>query len=101
MGAKNGILFKNATALENTGKTEIMALDKTGTITLGQPVVTDVIPADGVTEAELMTLAYSLEKRSEHPLARAAGWAASTESSPAVSPPYITAESFVRENQAL
>lgn len=71
MGAKNGILFKNASALENTGKTEIMALDKTGTITLGQPVVTDIIPAEGVTEAELLTLAYSLEKQSEHPLARA------------------------------
>ncbi len=71
MGAKNGILFKTAVSLENTGKTEIAAVDKTGTITKGQPTVTDIIPSDNVTEKELLTLAYSLEKHSEHPLARA------------------------------
>ncbi len=71
VGAKNGILFKTAVSLENTGKTEIAALDKTGTITKGQPVVTDIIPAENVTEAELLTLAYSMEKLSEHPLAAA------------------------------
>ena len=71
MGAKNGILFKTATALENTGKTEIVALDKTGTITAGTPVVTDIIPSEKISEKELLTLAYSLEKRSEHPLAHA------------------------------
>ena len=71
VGAKNGILFKTAVSLENTGKTEIAALDKTGTITKGQPVVTDIIPAENVTENELLTIAYSLEKLSEHPLAAA------------------------------
>lgn len=70
MGAKNGILFKTAVSLEETGKVNIVALDKTGTITKGEPKVTDIIP-DGISENELMTLAYSLEKRSEHPLAKA------------------------------
>ena len=71
MGAKNGIMFKTAVSLEETGKTQIVALDKTGTITSGEPKVTDMIPADGVTEEELLTCAYALEKKSEHPLARA------------------------------
>lgn len=71
MGAKNGILFKTATALETAGKTETVALDKTGTITKGTPVVTDIIPAKGISEEELITTAYSLEKKSEHPLAKA------------------------------
>nr|WP_296958140.1 heavy metal translocating P-type ATPase [uncultured Mediterraneibacter sp.] len=71
MGAKNGIMFKTAVSLEETGKTEIVALDKTGTITSGQPEVTDMIPAEGVTEKELLTMAYALEKKSEHPLAHA------------------------------
>ena len=71
MGAKAGILFKTAASLEETGRVRVVALDKTGTITSGQPRVTDVLPAPGVTEAELLSLAYSLEKRSEHPLARA------------------------------
>ena len=71
MGAKNGILFKTSEALETAGRVQIIALDKTGTITEGKPVVTDVIPADGVTAAELLQSAYSLELRSEHPLARA------------------------------
>ncbi len=71
MGAKNGILFKTAVSLEETGKTQIIALDKTGTITEGAPQVTDVLPAAGVSEAELLTAAYALEKKSEHPLARA------------------------------
>ncbi len=71
MGAKNGILFKTSEALENTGKVQIVALDKTGTITAGKPEVTDVIAADGVDEADLLHLAYSLEKKSEHPLAGA------------------------------
>ena len=71
MGAKNGILFKTAVSLEETGKMEIVALDKTGTITSGEPKVTDLLPAEGVTEEELLTLAYALEKKSEHPLARA------------------------------
>lgn len=71
VGAKNGILFKTAEALEITGGTQIIALDKTGTITNGTPVVTDVIPADNVSETELMRCAYSLEKNSEHPLAKA------------------------------
>lgn len=70
-GAKNGIMFKTAAALEQTGRTEIIALDKTGTITSGQPEVTDVIPSEGVSESELLRLAYSLEKKSEHPLAAA------------------------------
>ena len=71
LGAKNGILFKTAVALEETGKTEIVALDKTGTITKGEPRVTDVLPADGMTETALLSLAAALEQRSEHPLARA------------------------------
>ena len=71
MGAKNGILFKTAVSLEETGKVQIVALDKTGTITNGEPVVTDMVPADGVTKEELLGLAASLEKRSEHPLAKA------------------------------
>ncbi len=71
LGAKNGILFKTAVSLEETGKTEIVALDKTGTITTGEPRVTDVLPADGLTESALLALAAALEQRSEHPLARA------------------------------
>ena len=71
MGAKNGILFKTAVSLEETGKAQIVALDKTGTITQGQPKVTDILPAEGVDEKELLSLAYALEKKSEHPLARA------------------------------
>lgn len=71
MGAKHGILFKTAVSLEETGRVQIVALDKTGTITSGQPEVTDIHPAEGFTEKELLTLALSLEKKSEHPLARA------------------------------
>jgi Cu2+-exporting ATPase len=71
MGAKNGILFKTAEALQETGTVQIVALDKTGTITNGTPVVTDLIPADGVTEEELIRKAAALEKKSEHPLAKA------------------------------
>ncbi len=71
MGAKNGIMFKTAVSLEEAGKMDIVALDKTGTITSGQPKVTDMIPAAGVSEEELLTLACSLEQKSEHPLARA------------------------------
>ena len=71
MGAKNGILFKTAVSLEETGKIQIVALDKTGTITSGQPEVTDILPAEGITRKELLTLAYALEKKSEHPLAKA------------------------------
>ena len=71
LGAKNGILFKTAVSLEETGKTEIVALDKTGTITQGEPRVTDVLPAEGMTQGELLSLAAALEQRSEHPLARA------------------------------
>ncbi len=71
MGAKHGILFKNAVSLENAGRTQIVVLDKTGTITQGQPKVTDLLPAPGVTEGELLRLAYALEQKSEHPLARA------------------------------
>ena len=71
MGARNGILFKTAVSLEETGKIQIVALDKTGTITNGEPVVTDMVPADGVTKEALIDLAASLEKRSEHPLAKA------------------------------
>ena len=71
LGAKNGILFKTAAALEEAGRTRIVALDKTGTITCGEPTVTDLLPAVGVTETELLTLAAALEGRSEHPLARA------------------------------
>ena len=71
MGAKNGILFKTAVSLEETGKTQIVALDKTGTITRGEPKVTDMIPTNGRSETELLSIAYALEKKSEHPLARA------------------------------
>ena len=71
MGAKSGVLFKTAVSLEETGKVQIVALDKTGTITNGEPVVTDMVPAEGVTEESLLALAASLEKRSEHPLAKA------------------------------
>ncbi|WP_274940162.1 heavy metal translocating P-type ATPase [Chordicoccus furentiruminis] len=71
LGAKNGVLFKTSEALENAGKIQIIALDKTGTVTAGKPVVTDIIPADGVSEKELLTAAYALERKSEHPLARA------------------------------
>ncbi len=71
MGAKNGILFKTAVSLEATGKAEIVVLDKTGTITVGEPKVTDVVPQKGVTEIELLQMAYSLESKSEHPLAKA------------------------------
>ena len=71
VGAKNGILFKTAVSLEQAGKTQIVALDKTGTITKGEPQVTDIIPADDVSESELLSLAVSLEAKSEHPLAKA------------------------------
>ena len=71
MGAKNGIMFKTAASLEAAGRTEIVALDKTGTITSGQPKVTDMVPAQGITEEELLSLACALEQKSEHPLARA------------------------------
>ena len=71
MGAKNGILFKTAVSLEETGKIEIVALDKTGTITSGEPRVTDLVPEEGVSESELLSMAYALEKKSEHPLAKA------------------------------
>ena len=71
MGARNGILFKTAVSLEETGKTRIVALDKTGTITMGEPQVTDVLPAAGVSGQELLELAAALEKKSEHPLAKA------------------------------
>ncbi len=71
VGAKHGILFKTAVSLEETGRVNVVALDKTGTITKGEPVVTDVIPSKGISENELLTLAYSLERKSEHPLARA------------------------------
>ncbi len=71
MGARNGILFKTSESLESTGKVQIIALDKTGTITAGKPEVTDIIPADGVSETELVMAAYLMEVRSEHPLAKA------------------------------
>lgn len=71
MGAKNGIMFKTAVSLEETGKMQIVALDKTGTITSGEPRVTDIILADQMTEEELLSFAYALEKKSEHPLAHA------------------------------
>ena len=71
VGARNGILFKTGAALETAGKTKIAVLDKTGTITSGQPKVTDIIPAEGISRKELMEKAYTLEKKSEHPLARA------------------------------
>ena len=71
VGAKNGILFKTASSLEQTGKIQIVALDKTGTITNGTPEITDLVPAEGISEQELLTLAYVLERKSEHPLAGA------------------------------
>lgn len=71
VGAKNGILFKNAEALEETGKVSIVALDKTGTVTVGMPKLTDIVPTDGEKEEDLIAVAYSLEKQSEHPLAKA------------------------------
>ena len=71
MGAKNGILFKTAVSLEKTGKTQIVALDKTGTITKGEPTVTDMIAINGRSKSELLSIAYALEKKSEHPLAKA------------------------------
>ena len=71
LGAKNGILFKTAASLEAAGRTQIVALDKTGTITSGEPKVTDILPAEGVSETELLTLAAALERKSEHPLAKA------------------------------
>ena len=71
VGAKNGILFKTAVSLEETGKVKIAVLDKTGTITSGEPKVTDIIPSNNVSDEELLRLAYSLEKKSEHPLAKA------------------------------
>ena len=72
MGAKNGIMFKTAVfPWKRQAKTQIVALDKTGTITSGEPKVTDMLPADGVSEEELLTYAYALEQKSEHPLARA------------------------------
>ena len=71
MGAKNGILFKNAVSLEETGRTQIVVLDKTGTITSGEPTVTDILPSEGYSGDELMDLAAALEAKSEHPLARA------------------------------
>lgn len=71
MGARHGILFKTAVSLEEAGKVQIVALDKTGTITSGEPKVTDMIPIEGIEEEELLAMAYSLEKKSEHPLAKA------------------------------
>ena len=71
MGAKHGIMFKTAVSLEEAGKMQIVALDKTGTITSGEPKVTDMIPAEGISEEELLTIAFALEKKSEHPLAHA------------------------------
>ena len=83
MGAKNGILFKTAVSLEKTGKAQIVALDKTGTITQGEPMVTDMIPVSGKSETELLRIAYALEKKSEHPLARAINQRAEKEGLPA------------------
>ena len=71
IGAKNGIMFKTAVSLEETGKINIIALDKTGTITCGEPHVTDIITADGISETELLEKAAALEAKSEHPLANA------------------------------
>ncbi|MBR6408275.1 MAG: heavy metal translocating P-type ATPase [Clostridia bacterium] len=71
VGAKNGILFKTAVSLEEAGRIQIVALDKTGTITGGEPKVTDILPVEGISEEELLSYAYSLEKKSEHPLAKA------------------------------
>lgn len=83
LGAKNGILFKTAVSLEEAGKAQIVALDKTGTITQGEPRVTDIIPASGRSEKELLSMAYALEKKSEHPLARAITQRAEQEGLPA------------------
>ena len=71
MGAKNGIMFKTAVSLEETGRAQIVVLDKTGTVTVGEPKLTDIITAEGVSKAELLSYAYALEQKSEHPLARA------------------------------
>ena len=71
LGARHGVLFKTAVSLEEAGKTQIVALDKTGTITRGEPQVTDVLPGDGISENDLLAAAFALEKKSEHPLARA------------------------------
>ena len=87
LGAKNGILFKTAASLEAAGRTQIVALDKTGTITEGSPRVTDLLPAEGVSETELLTLAAALESRSEHPLAKAV--LADAEAK-AITPPEVT-----------
>lgn len=87
LGAKNGILFKTAASLEAAGRTQIVALDKTGTITEGAPRVTNLLPAEGVTETELLTLAAALESRSEHPLAKAV--LADAEAK-AITPPEVT-----------
>ena len=86
LGARNGILFKTAAALEQTGKTRIVALDKTGTITNGAPVLTDIVPANGISEEELLTFAAALETKSEHPLAKAITAAAAERG---VTPPEI------------
>ena len=87
LGAKNGILFKTAASLEATGRTQIVALDKTGTITEGAPRVTDLLPAEGVSETELLTLAAALESRSEHPLAKAV---LACSEAKAIAPPTVT-----------
>ena len=71
MGAKNGILFKNAESMQEAGNSEIVVLDKTGTITRGEPAVSDIFPAEGIDETDLMETAFALEGKSEHPLARA------------------------------
>ena len=87
LGARNGILFKTAASLEATGRTQIVALDKTGTITEGAPRVTDLLPAEGVSETELLTLAAALESRSEHPLAKAV---LACSEAKAITPPTVT-----------
>ena len=87
LGAKNGILFKTAASLEAAGRTQIVALDKTGTITEGAPRVTDLLPAEGVSETELLTLAAALESRSEHPLAKAV---LACSEAKAITPPPVT-----------
>ena len=87
LGAKNGILFKTAASLEAAGRTQIVALDKTGTITEGAPRVTDLLPAEGVSETELLTLAAALESRSEHPLAKAV---LACSEAKAITPPTVT-----------
>ena len=87
LGAKNGILFKTAASLEATGRTQIVALDKTGTITEGAPRVTDLLPVEGVSETELLTLAAALESRSEHPLAKAV---LACSEAKAITPPEVT-----------